>query len=167
MFALFARPTATPTRKWKQDAFAKTCFTVSSWFHVPLPPLREREDDIELLANHFLNTIADQEGKTIKGFSPEALRQLREYTWPGNVRQLRNIMHSLVVLVGQGVIEADQLNLPTSSQEIRVPSVAETSSTSSATIVPLLQQERDIIERAIRLCDGNVAMAAAKLGISD
>jgi two-component system repressor protein LuxO len=65
---------------------------------VEMPPLRERGQDVALIARHFLASIAKEEGKGFRGFAPEAERALMDYPWPGNVRQLQNVIRNIVVL---------------------------------------------------------------------
>ncbi|HEY3100658.1 MAG TPA: sigma-54 dependent transcriptional regulator, partial [Methylomirabilota bacterium] len=67
-------------------------------FPITLPPLRERADDIPLLAGHFAAIVADQNGWKPRSFSPEAIEQLTRYSWPGNVRELRNVVERLLLL---------------------------------------------------------------------
>src|SRR5262249_6389202 len=73
-----------------------------------LPPLRQRKEDIVLLAYHFLQRYARRAGREVKRISVEALRQLREHSWPGNVRELENaIEHAVVLARGEAVMPAD------------------------------------------------------------
>ena len=74
---------------------------------INLPPLRERKEDIPLLARHFLDKYSRQAGKKISGFSPSASRKLLRHHWPGNVRELENSVESAVALVDQNVITDD------------------------------------------------------------
>jgi DNA-binding NtrC family response regulator len=74
-----------------------------------LPPLRERPDDIELLAERFLADVAQRVGVPIKRLSPESAQRLQRYAWPGNVRELRTFMESLTLVVPRPVIEVDDL----------------------------------------------------------
>ncbi|WP_029896476.1 sigma-54-dependent transcriptional regulator [Desulfohalovibrio reitneri] len=76
---------------------------------IELPPLRERREDIPLLASHFLDVYATENQKKFGGFSPEALEYLQAYEWPGNVRQLENVMERCVVLADRETIEVDDL----------------------------------------------------------
>jgi two-component system NtrC family response regulator len=68
---------------------------------IKLPPLRDRKEDIPLLANHFLNKISEKYGKNIQGFKPETLTALELYHWPGNVRELENAIERCVILAEQ------------------------------------------------------------------
>ena len=80
-----------------------------------IPPLRERDDDIPLLAEHYLNLISREHGRDAKRFSREAIAALRAYAWPGNVRELRNAIESIVVFH-----RADEVRVSDLSPEIRV-----------------------------------------------
>ncbi|MDP1903535.1 MAG: sigma-54 dependent transcriptional regulator [Pseudomonadota bacterium] len=131
---------------------------------ITLPPLRDRHEDILLLARHFLDRFAREEGKDFTGFSDGAEAELLTYPWPGNVRQLQNVIRRIVVMQSGGTVDA--LMLPaTPAAESGPASVGGTPQ--AAQIRPLWEQERAIIERAIALCGGNVIEAAARLGISD
>jgi DNA-binding NtrC family response regulator len=76
---------------------------------VNVPPLRDRRDDISLLAQHFVQVYAEKNGKPIAGCSPAALERLTEYGWPGNVRELANAIERLTLLAEQGVARLDDL----------------------------------------------------------
>jgi two-component system nitrogen regulation response regulator NtrX len=82
-----------------------------------VPPLRERQEDITLLANHFLRLFTLQTGQKGKVFSKEALRRLRLHPWPGNIRELKNLVERLVIMVPGDVIEAADLGFPDTGPE--------------------------------------------------
>jgi DNA-binding NtrC family response regulator len=84
--------------------------------HAVVPPLRERPDDVSLLAEHFLARFRVQAGRRIRGFSPEALRALAAHPWPGNVRELRNAVERAVVLGDGDWIRADDLPPPVAAR---------------------------------------------------
>jgi two-component system response regulator GlrR len=97
---------AVSTGKFREDLYYRV--------HVVpifLPSLRERPEDIPLLAQHFLHRFSHEMGKDIQGFVPEALQQLMLYDWPGNVRELANVVERAVVLSSHGVITPDLLLL--------------------------------------------------------
>jgi two-component system repressor protein LuxO len=160
---------------------------------IELPALRDRSEDVLQIANLFLSKYAREEGKYFEGFDSEVEAIFSQYNWPGNVRQLQNIVRNIVVLNRGGVIDASQLPPPldklsavpitrlasepemqakvTSAQD----SLSEVRGTqpyssvlarSVSEIRPLLELERMIIENAIGLCDGNIPKAAAMLGLS-
>ena len=76
---------------------------------VVVPPLRERKDDIPLLMDHFLNYFNKSKKRVIKGFTPAAMEILISYPWPGNIRELENLVERLVILKGEGTIDPDDL----------------------------------------------------------
>jgi transcriptional regulator with GAF, ATPase, and Fis domain len=98
-----------------QGVFREDLFYRLNVIHVIVPPLRERREDIPVLANSFLTRFASNNGSTVTSISPEAMKVLMEYSWPGNVRELENVIERLVVTVHGSSIEVDQL-----SPEIRV-----------------------------------------------
>ncbi|MBU1334483.1 MAG: sigma-54 dependent transcriptional regulator [Alphaproteobacteria bacterium] len=134
---------------------------------IHLPPLRQRPTDIMVLARHFLALYAAEEHKRFSGFSPEVASLLTSAEWPGNVRQLQNLVRRLVVMCDGGEITMPMLSAadiesrgvvaaaePTPRAERRQP------------ILPMWQQEQRIIEDAIASFGGNVSLAAAALEIS-
>jgi DNA-binding NtrC family response regulator len=78
-----------------------------------LPPLKDRQEDIPLLAVHFLKKYAEEMGKTVKGFTPEAMERLMRYPWPGNVRELENVIERTVVMMeNEDMVQVGHLILP-------------------------------------------------------
>lgn len=121
---------------------------------IHLPPLRERREDIELLAQHFLNQHATRYRKPITGFDPGALEALRGYSWPGNVRELDHAIERGVLMgTGKVVREAD-LGLNAAKA---APSMEEMS---------LEEVEMHLIKKTLARCDGNARQAAESLGLS-
>lgn len=142
---------------------------------IQLPPLRERGEDIAAIANHFLTIFAMEEGKDFKQFSLEAKNTFLSYNWPGNVRQLQNIIRNIVVLHNGEKVELNQLPPPINSNidtlESPIPQAGTTPSNNDSpeentTILPLAITEQRAIEHAIGLCDGNIPKAAALLEVS-
>ncbi len=140
-----------------------------------LPPLRERGDDIMEIAQHFLITYAQEEGKGFTTFTPEVEVIFRRYNWPGNVRQLQNVIRNIVVLHDEKSVTLAHLPAPlnTSSNKLKISHLAQPSQQMETTdnhkhtpIKPLASVERDVIERAIKICDGNIPKAAALLEVS-
>jgi len=126
-----------------------------------LPPLRERIEDVPLLADFFVRMFAERMGKTVHGLSPEALRALMTYRWPGNVRELRNIIETMVALSQDETL--DEALLPS---EIR--GEAGQAPVPAASGVPTLEEaERQVIARALEAADGNRQEAARRLGIGE
>ena len=94
----------------KESLFREDLFYRLDVFHIYLPPLRERKEDIPLLANYFLNVFAKNMHKDVKGFSSEALALLKEYPWPGNVRELKNVVERLVIMSDEAVAGSSQVS---------------------------------------------------------
>jgi two-component system repressor protein LuxO len=149
---------------------------------VPLPPLRDRGDDVLALAEAFLAKSATEEGKRFQRFDAEARAMLMRHTWPGNVRELENAIRTAVVLHDGEVVTAAMLPAtvreggakpppapvvpaPVTAPE-SAPPIAPRAVESTKRIRPLAETEREAIEEAVKLCGGNIAKAAAFLGIS-
>ena len=80
---------------------------------IAVPPLRKRQEDIELLANHFVDVFSRETGRKIEGFSSAAIGAMQEYHWPGNIRELRNCIERAVVLSSTSIIDVPDLALST------------------------------------------------------
>jgi len=132
---------------------------------IHLPPLRQRPADVMALARHFLEAYAREEHKRFSGFAPEAGSALLAREWPGNVRQLQNVVRRLVVMYDGGEITADMLNAADVDFP-QMPSEPLGERPQRRTILPMWQQEQRIIEDAIACFDGNISLAAAALEIS-
>jgi len=115
-----------------------------------LPPLSGRRDDIPLLASHFLNGLAAKYGKTLGGFAPEALEMLIAAAWPGNVRQLRNVVEQAVALATTPLIPASLVGDAISHHQGQYTSFEEARRAF----------ERDYLARVLRVTRGNVAQAS-------
>lgn len=142
---------------------------------VPLrmPPVRERSDDVLLLATEFLTRIAEEEGKPPVTLSPPAAEALKHYSWPGNVRQLENAMRQLVLLGRAGVIDEDAVAQMIAGTEIAVDapalpmlSVADGGLQSEGGIEPLWITEKKAIEAAIAASGGSINRAAKQLQVA-
>jgi two-component system repressor protein LuxO len=137
-----------------------------------MPALRERGSDIILIARQFLQVFAEEENKSFEGFDPEVERTLLTYRWPGNVRQLQNVVRNIVVLSPGGVVMPDMLpaqlrEIPDESPRRRVGDLAGEGEapTRPAEVRPLWRVEREAIERALARCNNNIGRAAALLEI--
>jgi DNA-binding NtrC family response regulator len=123
---------------------------------IRIPPLRERQEDIPVLAMHFLGRVAEKYRKAIHGFDGAAMTALRRHPWPGNVRELAHVVERAVLMATNDEIKADNLGLATGSRSA-APTLEEMS---------LEEVERTVIEKAMGRCDGNVSQAAKALGLS-
>ena len=128
-----------------------------------VPSLRDRSDDIPLLADHFMAMLAREYGRRVKTFDVDAVAALKAYRWPGNVRELRNLVERLMIMVPGDVIAARDLSFLDGAVGA-VPPLEKT-----ATLRPLHdardQFERDYILRALAANDGNMSRTAEALGV--
>lgn len=142
-----------------------------------LPPLRDRGDDILDIARHFLSLYSQEESKNFEDFNPEVEVILRQYSWPGNVRQLQNVIRNIVVLHNDQYVTQNHLPPPlnTALNDSTIYQLvknktqyasSDTPITPNTSIIPLAIVERKTIENAINLCNGNIPKAAALLEVS-
>jgi two-component system response regulator HydG len=131
---------------------------------IQLPPLRERLDDIPLLCEHFLKEFADTHGKRVPTISTPVMRVLRSHPWPGNVREMRNILESMVVIDQDGRLDLDDLPDELQGREEGSPvATAEDSLVGK----PLKDVEAYYIEQALKVATGNREEAARLLDIGE
>ncbi len=149
---------------------------------ITVPPLRERGQDILLLACRFLQTFAEEEAKDFKNFAADVEAVLLSYPWPGNVRELQNVVRNIAVLHDGEQVTRTMLPPPLDRLEAAPQGIRRTSllqATQAAPLAadmedakslerirPLWQVELAAIERAIELCDGNIQQAAELLDIN-
>jgi transcriptional regulator with PAS, ATPase and Fis domain len=148
------------TGEFRQDLFYRfNAFTIT------LPPLRDRAEDIPVLAHHFLRKAEAKVNKKVEGFSPEALDLLKRYPWPGNLRELENSIERAVVLSSSRRIEVSHLpfHLKESGAAIDV-TTAESFSKGKARVVELF--EREAVARFLGEAKGNISVAAQRAGIT-
>lgn len=126
-----------------------------------LPPLRDRGDDIVLLAEHFLTEFARKAGRKVPRLAASARKRLLSHSWPGNIRELRNSAERLIYLTSTDKIEADDLELILAPQSALRSHVEDDLALNEATT--LFQQR--YIDRAIERCKGNMSEAASRLGL--
>jgi DNA-binding NtrC family response regulator len=123
-----------------------------------LPPLRERRGDVRILAEAFLRRFAEENGKPIRTFAPEALEFINAYRWPGNVRELKNAIERAVILARSTEITLADLRaheiLLTEDREVRIP-----------VGTPLQQAERTLVLKTFSFAEGDHTRAATLLGI--
>jgi len=132
----------------KQKRFREDLYYRLNVIPLALPPLRERKEDIPLLAEHFLKAICAKENLGEKRLLKETIELLKDYTWPGNVRELKHIIERAAILAETFYIKPEHLALP------------------GVEVKPLKKLEDEEIRRAISECKGNIKEAAKRLGIS-
>lgn len=126
---------------------------------IPLPPLRERNGDIGLLAHYFLNRYAKQYGLQLANISPEALQRLRSYHWPGNVRELENTIERAVIMADGTELQSQHLPRFTGAE---IPAPA----SSAQELLPMAEIERRHILQVLKATEGHRGKASQILGIS-
>jgi two-component system response regulator HydG len=129
-----------------------------------VPLLRERKEDIPLLAQHFLSTFAEKNRKQIKGFTPQAMDQLLKYDWPGNVRELMNAVERAVVLSRSEYL--DEQDLPLVIKNALPDEEKSPSRYAVPADLPLEDVEKATILKTLESTDGNKSEAARRLGIT-
>lgn len=144
-----------------QDAVHKGQFREDLYYRLNvlklrMPPLRERELDIELLARHFFSVFAKERNRKLRGFSADALDAMRVYHWPGNVRELMNRIRRATVMCERSLITAADLDLAGVEPAATVRTLAAARS----------DAERRSIEAALYFCDNNISEAARRLGVA-
>ena len=157
---LIAATNRDPEQAVKDGLLREDLFYRLNVIRLHLPPLRERVDDIPLLARHFVARHARRNGRDIRGISPEALESLGGWTWPGNVRELENAMERAVVLSRGDVIGARELPAAIRQHE------AAPDRLSFKVGTELKRMERQMIEATLRATNGDKLEAAELLGIT-
>ncbi len=133
-------------------------------FHIELPPLRERREDIPVLANYFRERLARERGKRVERFTDRAQFYLMRYDYPGNVRELENAIERAVALSEHG--EITHLDLPPSLRETAIPLIAQGTAFPYSESLSLAQLEAEHIRRVLQHYAGNTTKTARSLGIS-
>jgi len=135
-----------------------------------VPPLRERTSDIRLMADRFIAAAVADNNIHVNSVKPEFYECLEAYNWPGNVRQLKNIVESAVLLSPDGILNEDSINLPRSSARSRALAESDAHDADDEIKLPedltLNQIERLILEERLKKNNGNRTITAEQLGIS-
>ena len=140
----------------EKERFRPDLFYRLSVIPINLPPLREREQDIFTLANHFLNKFNLEHERKIKGFSREATKLIQDYSWPGNIRELENKVKRAVIMTKNAVIIPEDFNLKfkeSHQERMNLRKAVE-------------EFEENCIRQALLKNDGNVSRTAQELGIN-
>lgn len=157
----------------EREAFREDLFFRLSTFTIELPPLRERPEDIPLLAERLLRTQSELQGKRVRGIEPAALEALGRYAWPGNVRELENELARAVAMIHDG----DRISLSTLSPRVAGAEARSSGSSVAPGGAPaedqptelrgaMVEFERKHIAEVLEQNGGNVSKAAQALGLS-
>jgi DNA-binding NtrC family response regulator len=149
-------------KEFRQDLFFRL-----NVVPVSVPPLRERREDIPLLAAEFMRRLGRKHGVHVKGFTDASLRILNEHSWPGNVRELQNVVERAVILCGEtGMLEPEHLGLTVSLASAAANAAADPAEAGAAEFPTLADLERQHIFAALDRCKGNRTHAAKILDVS-
>jgi two-component system, NtrC family, nitrogen regulation response regulator NtrX len=160
----------------EKGAFREDLYYRLNVVPIVVPPLRERREDIPLLIRHFMKVHAEEQGLRVKEVTPEAMNVFQQYEWPGNIRELRNLIERLMIMVPGNVIDAGQA---TSSLQVKPPGAPQvaTIATAQPAVNPLFTQpfdslrdarnafEKEYIGRKLREHHWNISRTAEDLKI--
>lgn len=138
----------------KEGKFREDLYYRLKVISIKVPALRERKEDIPYLINHFIEIFSSTYNKKIKGVSPDAIKILLDYNYPGNIRELENIIERAVILSENGYITEKELPM-----EVLTKNIEDSNS------IEKLFQEKDRILDALKKANGNKSLAAKLLGI--
>lgn len=159
-------------QKVKEGTFREDLYYRLETFALTVPPLRARGDDLELLAQQFLQRLSIAQGKSIKGFSDAALALIRRYSYPGNVRELQNVVERALAFCNEEWIQPRHLPVRLTeatvsiSQDSEVVSNAQDHDLLAGPVLPTMDQlQRRYVKKVLQEVNGNKRRAAALLGI--
>jgi DNA-binding NtrC family response regulator len=150
---------AVATGKFREDLYYRL-----NTLPIQLPPLRERQEDIDPLVDRFISRFNESHGRDVKSVEPAARAALRKYSWPGNLRQLENAIERMVLFTDSDVLQLRDLPDEVGSDATSSPS--EAMSFKETVRRQTHAMERGLIEKALEETDGNVTRTAEKLGLS-
>lgn len=148
-----------------EGTFRQDLYYRLAGYLIQTPPLRERIGDIEILANHFLNLFAQEMGFQTPHLRPEAMAMLKAYAFPGNVRELKNVIERALIQSGGRNIEAEHIHFFSSEAGRDSEEPTSDSGTTVTLPLPLAEAERVLIRETLALTNDNIAAAARLLGV--
>jgi transcriptional regulator with PAS, ATPase and Fis domain len=146
----------------KDGKFREDLFYRLNVISVELPPLRERPDDIPLLANYFASKYSKRIKRLVRGISNQALERLRSYEWPGNVRELENTIERAIVLGSTDTILPEDLTENIIESKRTAP---ETTASAASYHDALTERKKQLVHDAVKKAKGNYTEAARELGL--
>ncbi|GAK52541.1 two component, sigma54 specific, transcriptional regulator, Fis family [Candidatus Moduliflexus flocculans] len=167
-FRVFAASNKNLDEEIEQGRFREDLYYRLNVIPFYVPPLRERKEDIPLLARHFLEEISEENGRRLKTLAPDALEALMQYDWPGNIRELKNVMERLMIMVSVNTIRAEHISNTISGGRRKTASNG-----GSPLIAPPwkpLKDARNLFEKhyilqCLKAHDGNITKTAQTLEI--
>ncbi len=155
----------------KEGTFREDLYYRLNFVPIFLPPLKERQEDIPLLAVHFLKKFSEEMGKSIKGFTSEAMEKLMRYSWPGNVRELENVIGRTAVMIDEEMVRPEHLILQTQDEKVESKISIPTTSEELKEIKKHLREkaveevEKAFVLSALDRNNWNVTRAAEEVGM--
>jgi DNA-binding NtrC family response regulator len=142
----------------KENRFRQDLLYRINTIEIEIPPLRERFEDIPLLANHFLKHYATKYDKTVMKISDAAMSRMHKHHWPGNIRELQHALERAIILSGSSVLQPEDFNFaPTSNKEDGQLSLEQYN---------LEEVEKLLIRKVLKKYNGNITQAASELGLT-
>ncbi len=150
----------------KDGTFREDLYYRLSVVPIAVPPLCEHRESIEPLANYFLKLYSKQMGRDVPDFEPEALQSLLVYSWPGNIRELRNVIERSLILCSDAFVNAGVMGIPLANADDTKESVSESGTeVTEGELLPLAEIEKIHIQRVLDKVEGNRSKAAEVLQI--
>ena len=146
-----------------QKEFREDLYYRLNSFPILIPPLRQRKQDILVVAYHFLNLLSKKLGKDIKDFTPKARKLIYEYSWPGNVREMENTIERSIIISESNKIDVEDLPSHIRESEGKVNYEYSGSLFSDDTVIPFEKLKEESIRHALKITNGNIVEAARKL----
>jgi Nif-specific regulatory protein len=148
--------------RFREDLFYRLAV-----FRIHIPPLRERGEDVLLLADHFVRDLGPKMGRLQPGLNGEARELLLAHAWPGNIRELQNAIERALILAAGELISAEHLGIvPRAPRDLTIPVVTGPPTEGATAMLTIAEQEKRLIGDALRRTNGNKTRAAAALGLS-
>ncbi len=137
-------------------------------YPIYIPPLRERQEDFKILIEHFLKKLNRKLGKNKTSFSEEAVKVLQEYSWPGNIRELENVLERMIILSKNKVLSLDNVPEYLRKEPFNNPQISYLNNLPDGFEMDkyIAQLEEKLIQQALKKCENNKSKAAETLGIS-
>ncbi|HEY2954291.1 MAG TPA: sigma-54 dependent transcriptional regulator [Candidatus Eisenbacteria bacterium] len=154
-------PRAVAEGKFREDLYYRL-----NVVPISMPPLRERVEDIPLLADHFILRFCSELGRPTPRLHPDALKSMLDYAWPGNVRELKNVIERVLLLEAEEEIRLEHLPSELTRRKSQANGSSQPAPFPPGVVRPLAEIEMLAIEHALVVCDGNKTRAAQLLGIS-
>jgi transcriptional regulator with PAS, ATPase and Fis domain len=144
----------------KRGGFRRDLFYRISVLPIYMPPLRDKKEDIPLLVNHFLEKYGRTNGRIVRGITSQVLSAFLQYSWPGNVREMENVIHQAIVMASGSILSTKDIPAKFIEDVKR-----ELPGSSGNTIPTLREMEVELIRKSLRITEGNVSETARILGI--